>query len=217
MNGDVENLFYPRLERRETYSGAEGVKSPKYSDYRQEIEEDCKNRCVYCDVAVQEHAYEGMQLDHFRPKKYFPTLEDDPLNLVLCCPKCNRFKWHHWPCEKDASVPSHNDHVGFIEPFVEYYGEYFSVQTNGELGAIKPPADYTIRLLRLNRKARVQVRRRRIIRNKVKNIVTSLSERIQNLATACEKDEISKSDAIDEIGQLSSIIATLDHLLNVTT
>ena len=214
MSGDTEELFYHRLERRETYSRAEGVKSPKYSDYRQEIEEDCKNRCVYCDVTVQEHAYEGMQLDHFRPEKHFPTLANDPRNLVLACPKCNRFKWHYWPCERDTGAPSHDDHVGFIEPFSERYGDYFSVQSNGTLEGKKPPATYMIELLRLNRNARIQVRRRRILNDEINNLVKLFSNRIQMLVKSFDNGEIPAPATLKEIQKLLSAVEDLRTLLD---
>ena len=145
--GDYLELFFPSLERRPEYIGKGIEVKSKYSDYRVEIQEDCQNRCVYCDILLAEHGFEGMQLDHFRPQKFFPDLADDPINLLLACPKCNRLKWYHWPCEKDKDAHPYDGSNGFINPFDENRFDYLVVKPSGEIDEKQPPLKYMIKLL----------------------------------------------------------------------
>ena len=84
------DLFFPALARRSKYVGKGEGKESRYSDYKSEVEEDCKQRCIYCDILLSELGFEGMVIDHFRPTKHYPDLKHNPYNLVLSCPKCNQ-------------------------------------------------------------------------------------------------------------------------------
>jgi 5-methylcytosine-specific restriction endonuclease McrA len=81
-----EPLFFPRLSRRGEYRRTRsGGYYADYSEYKQEIREDCLGRCVYCDTHENETGgAESMELDHFRPKKYpeYANLINNPHNLV---------------------------------------------------------------------------------------------------------------------------------------
>lgn len=207
-----ETLFFPPLKRRNTYKGKGDGNKSSYSDYRAEIEEDCKNRCVYCDVSLEEHGYEGMAIDHFRPEAHFPNLSNNPNNLVLACPKCNRSKWHHWPCEKKDNMPSYNENVGFIDPFTEDRRKFFSVRVDGALESIKSPAPYMLKILNLNRKARIQVRRRRIIQNEVQLLIHACSNCIQRVLNSARKGELAAKEAMQELEKLQSTHTKLQNL-----
>lgn len=206
-----ETLFFPLLERRKKYVGKGDGKKSSYSDYRSEIEEDCKNRCVYCDVSLEEHGFEGMAIDHFRPEAHFPKLSDNPDNLVLACPKCNRSKWHHWPCEKKENAPSYNGNVGFIDPFSDDRRKFFSVRADGVLESKIPPAPYMLKMLNLNRKARIQVRRRRIIQNEVQSLIHACSDCIQIVINSARKGELAAKEAMFELERLQSIHIKLQN------
>ncbi len=207
-----ETLFFPILDRRKQYIGKGDGKKSRYSDYRSEIEEDCQNRCVYCDVSLEEHGYEGMAIDHFRPEVHFPQLSNNPGNLVLSCPKCNRSKWHHWPCEKNDNVPSHNGNVGFIDPFTEDRKKFFLVRVDGTLECIKPPAPYMLKILNLNRKARIQVRRRRILQNEIGWLIDACSGCIQRVLNSTRKGELDEDEAIHEFEKLQLAHTKLQNL-----
>lgn len=207
-----ETLFFPLLDRRKKYFGKGDGKKSSYSDYRSEIEEDCKNRCVYCDVSLEEHGYEGMAIDHFRPEVHFPKLSHNPGNLVLACPKCNRSKWHHWPCEKKEDMPSYSGNVGFIDPFTEDRKKFFSVRVDGVLESVKPPATYMLKILNLNRKARIQVRRRRIIQNEVQFLIQACSDCIQRVLNSARKGELAAKEAMQELEKLQSTHTKLQNV-----
>lgn len=175
------NLFYPTLNRRSNYlTRANGEFYADYKQYRTEIAEDCAYRCVYCDITNAENGYDNMVLDHFRPQKHFPDLHNDPNNLVLSCPKCNRLKSHHWPADV-LTNNTHNGSVGFIDPFNDVLLKYFSVEYNGELKALQPPANYVVELLLLNRQSRKLVRHLRWIKHEIdctiEQIYTSFKKR----------------------------------------
>ncbi|MFN8453312.1 MAG: HNH endonuclease signature motif containing protein [Anaerolineae bacterium] len=149
----THELFFPRLIRRNQYrTTRSGEYYADYSEYKQEIREDCLGRCVYCDCHENElGGPESMNLDHFRPKKYkdFEHLINDPHNLVWTCGGCNKLKLHHWPAL--GTIGTVLGENGFIDPFLENRLEYFEIRQDGELIPLKPPAAYMEKLLVLNR------------------------------------------------------------------
>lgn len=163
----VEPLFFPRLSRRGKYSKTEkGRYYADYGMYRKEIREDCLGRCVYCDIHENETGgAESMELDHFRPKKYaeFAHLINDPHNLVWACRGCNRFKGPNWPAIGTQGSKI-NTGEGFIDPFAENRLDYLKVLPGGKIVSIKPPGEYEIKLLVLNRVARKRMRELRLIK-----------------------------------------------------
>lgn len=207
-------LFFPRISRRDAYVGKGPGKTSSYADYRSEIETDCKQRCIYCDVAIDEHGFEGMVIDHFRPEKHFKSLASDPLNLVLACPKCNRSKWDHWPCDKDVGSPSFKGELGFVDPFIHDRNEFFNVQRDGSLEGTQPPSFYMIELLKLNRKARIQVRRRRIVRNEFAVLFRVCTERTENLHKSWRDGIISPEVAMHNLDKWQKTHEKLHKIFN---
>lgn len=53
-----------------------------------------RKKCVYCESAPTDRE---KQIDHFQPKKLFPTLAYDLWNLFLSCGSCNVAKLDCWP------------------------------------------------------------------------------------------------------------------------
>ncbi|MFQ0831246.1 HNH endonuclease [Serratia fonticola] len=205
-------MFYPKLNRVGEYKVKNDKSFYSYAYYRDVVEKDCLQRCVYCDVLLVEHAYEGMHLDHFRPQKHFKELASDPRNLVLTCPKCNRLKSCHWPCDKDPAKPPHDNKNGFVDPFSEDIKEYIRVEDNGMLQSLKGPAPYFITLLKLNRESRIQIRRRRIInlrKNKVMNKLLAMSDELIDLLIS---QGITRDAAIQRKNEINIIKHELEVL-----
>ena len=156
----MESTFFRLLKRREAYEthAESGIYYP-YQKYREAIAEDCQFRCVYCDSHEDTiGGREAMELDHFRPwkkkfappkEKEFEYLKNEPRNLVHSCGVCNGFKWSHWPTEDPNRCYDHEK--GWIDPFEEVRANFFKVTQEGTVYAIKPPAQYQITKLRLNR------------------------------------------------------------------
>lgn len=155
-------MYFPKIARRPAYKTKKnGEKYTTYSAYYDEIAEDCQHRCVYCDVLVAEVGGESMNLDHFRPQKHFPELENEPENLVLACPKCNQLKSDWWP-EKDGNAKDGLN--GFVDPFSEQLRTYFDVDERGSLNPLRQPSRYMIDMMALNRPTRCHIRRARSVK-----------------------------------------------------
>ena len=81
-----------------------------YSDWKEQIAQECYNQCVYC--SIHESQFGGINnfhIDHFRPKSIFKNLENDICNLFYSCPICNRFKSDDWPNEPNLDTISYPD------------------------------------------------------------------------------------------------------------
>ena len=115
---------------------------------------------------------EGFHLDHFRPQHRFPEIRNSPFNLVLACPACNTSKSKDWPDDEISEI-------GYIDPFENDRRDYFIVEGTGELRAARIEAEYSIEALKLNRLTRVQLRRRRIISAREKELYERVLSRVQ--------------------------------------
>lgn len=203
-------MFYPDIVRRTTYSTKiDGAYYANYSHYETEITEDCKQRCVYCDITLSEHGGEGMQLDHFKPQKHFERLKKDPNNLVLACPKCNRLKSDHWPVKEEIGLN------GFLDPFTSERSKWYHVKPCGIIEHNDSNATaLKIEILRLNRPARVQIRRKRLIEKRVSDIDERLNEKLIALRSKMTSGVLADlhSELLDEIIELKNNIDALRTL-----
>ncbi len=182
-----------------------------YHHYFDEIAEDCQKRCIYCDITLEEDGFEGMQLDHFRPRKHYSTLVNVPSNLVLSRSHCNRLKSDHWPAQ--ASEHCHNGRIGFVDPFEEERCTVFCVDDSGQVIALKGPAEYIIKLLILNRPSRLLVRRRRIELAFKQKLSERISRLLENLWSQIESNSISREDIIDRLRTLKELQRNLSQIL----
>jgi len=177
--------FFPALVRSK-YTSKQDGSWYVYSHYEQEIKSDCLDRCVYCDAHIQEIGHEGFQLDHFRPQELFPHLKNSPDNLVIGCPKCNRWKSSHWPIDVN-SAHSYIGNVGFIDPFGHNRLSFFRIEDNGVLQPLQGPSEYIIRLLNLNRSSRIIVRRNRILSCKLDQLIELARQIIEQTVVLVEE------------------------------
>ena len=197
-------MFYPQLTRRSEYRSPRH-KGGFYADYKQyadEIAEDCQDRCVYCDAKTVENlGGDAFQLDHFRPQKHFPDLKCDPENLVLACPACNRFKSDYWPAGKKSTVTFVGG-SGFLDPFKEDRNDYFLIGPGGKISAKQDPAGFLIKLLYLDRPARDNLRRRRILIAEICALHEAISQKRKVATAAFEADEIGKAEYLECVKDL---------------
>ena len=198
----VDCLFLPKLRRRKQYpTKSNGEYYASHGDYRQEIRQDCLGRCVYCDLHENEMSGQTvMEIDHFRPKDKFPKLANNPHNLVWSCPTCNNRKSNDWPAlnPKDTFVGNE----GFIDPFKENRLDYFKVQSDGAIIPLKPPAEYIVELLRLNRRV---PRRARELRYEAYEHVRKFEKDIARL-------EKLNSRSNEQAAKLSKLRKLKDHI-----
>ena len=174
----MKMIFYPKLERRLNYTKNTSGEYFNYSYYYDAIEEDCQGRCVYCDSTRSELGGDPLQLDHFKPQDLFLDLKNNPYNLVTACAACNRSKSNSWFLNKDSS----NGYIIFVDPFIENYLNYIEITDEGEIIPKKDPAKYFVKILKLNRKAKINLRLKRVLQNKFDTSldkITILTEKIQ--------------------------------------
>lgn len=175
----MKSLFFPKFSRASSYKVKKCGSYLHYSSYKEQVHLDCQNRCVYCDIKLEENGHEGFALDHFKPQELFPELRDYPNNLVISCGKCNRNKSSHWPMGKNVSN-THNGIIGFLDPFQCDRHLYFDIDPFGVLHPLKGPSSYLIELLCLNRPSRLVVRRNRMLSARVDTLI--------DLAQRCIED-----------------------------
>jgi hypothetical protein len=167
--------FFGPLVRRASYETRAGGGHYDYTHYRAAIAEDCKFRCVYCDLHEDKiGGREAMEMDHFRPwqktfgaanERRFEHLRNEPTNLVHSCGVCNGYKRAFWPSE-DPEV-NYDNEKGWIEPFDECRADFFNVEQDGTLVARKAPGSYTIKKLRLDRPLLKRLREKEILRDQL--------------------------------------------------
>jgi uncharacterized protein (TIGR02646 family) len=198
--------FYPDLLRRDTYPTKTNGNFYSYSSYRDNIHEDCQNRCVYCDITIDEHGGEGFHLDHFKPQSTNSELINDPNNLVSSCPKCNYFKSDHWP----DSYPN----VSFLDPFEVGRVNRLVFNVDGSISpAVDNQAIYQIELLNLNRPARIQLRRFRLQSKQICELVNYLDREFQEIVSQMELDS-SEIKLLPRAKLCSSLMSELNELLS---
>jgi len=81
--------------------------SGTYRDWKGIIAEEGSYQCVYC--AIGEASFGGtrnLHVEHYKPRKTYPDLENDIKNLFYACPVCNSFKGDSFPAEplEDHSI-----------------------------------------------------------------------------------------------------------------
>lgn len=184
----MKSLFFPKITRRKNYSIKRDGETYHYAHYREQIEHDCKNRCVYCDVVINEIGFEGFALDHFRPQEAFPELANAPENLVTACGKCNRLKSHHWPIDRTLAI-SHDGVVGFVDPFGCDRHDFFSISNDGKLIESQGPSKYLIELLNLNRPSRILIRRTRLLQKKIDDLIETAKRMVNETIVLLENKQ----------------------------
>jgi len=207
----------PRLQRRPKY-----IKHKRVSGYRVEIREDCKCRCVYCDIHDQEAGgMEFMTIDHFRPISLYDDLEFCPMNFVWACGPCNQSKGDDWPAYGLPDNATVDGKAGYLDPFKVDRKDYFDVASDGRFIALKPPAKYMIDTLELNRPLLRTIRRRReVVPDSLLALREYFSGEIRLYDEAIAKEDISDHDKIDwfrdreRLKELLAIVIALDEVLS---
>ena len=207
----------PRLQRRPHYS-----KHKRIKDYRSEIREDCKCRCVYCDIHDQEAGGEkSMTIDHFRPKHHYPDSKLDPENFVWACGPCNQNKGDDWPAYSLPDCATVCGEFGYLDPFKVDRKDYFDVTSDGKFKALKPPAEYMINTLELNRPLLRKIRRRRdVVYESLLALREYFSAEIQLYDETIARENISDRDKMDwfldreRLKEFLEIIIALDEVLS---
>ncbi len=147
-----------------------------YTDWKQQISDDCFNQCVYC--SIHENPWGGIDhyhIEHFRPKSKFGELEHIITNLYHACPICNKFKSDDWPNE-----PNDLDQVCYPDPSDHDYSTLFNLDENNFtlIGKYKA-AIYLINQLYLNRPQLIYERREQLLKIKAEALINDAKKLIE--------------------------------------
>lgn len=148
-----------------------------YSDWKQQISDDCHNQCVYCSIHEQPWGgIDHFHIEHFRPKSKFESLEHIINNLFHACPVCNRFKSDDWPGDPNLNA------VSYIDPSQVDYNTIFKIGPStfnviGEHMATK----YMISRLYLNRPQLIYERREDWLNLRYSSLFDEVKKRLVKL------------------------------------
>lgn len=109
-------------------------------------------RCEYCTVSEIDCGGE-LTVDHFWPSS--KGGQDDFENLVYACSKCNLYKHNFYPLQDGGAA--------LFNPRIDNYDDHFIVLENGLIHPVSSKANFTIKLLRLNRKQLISYRINKLI------------------------------------------------------
>ncbi|EID4374651.1 TPA: hypothetical protein I7203_22435 [Vibrio vulnificus] len=222
----MSNLFYPALSRKDInhYFKSEGEFFSTYgckTNY-DNVAQDCLNRCVYCDIHIDETKSEKFSLDHFRPqnifKDKFQILCIHPFNLHLSCQKCNALKSDDWKgCLETQDGPSFFANKGYIDRFQVHASDHFEVNSEGKVLSINKsgPAEYMIGRLLLNRTSRVYTRKLRIVLHKAQRVKHMLVEKKKETVTAWKTGTLEPDEAMRKIEELTKLFERYSKLETV--
>lgn len=125
-----------------------------YNAFRPYVRADFIRQCAYCLLSEElAGGEENFELDHFRPKSRFPALLNDFFNIYYSCHPCNHTKLAYWP---SAELEARG--VSFVDLCKDNFNKHFTVGRDGEWKGRTNSGNYTIELLRLNRKHLVTIR-----------------------------------------------------------
>lgn len=150
--------------------------SGEYSNWKQQISDDCFNKCVYC--SIHEQPWGGINhyhIEHFRPKSKFKKLKNIIQNLYHSCPVCNRFKSDDWP-----NIPTSLNRYCYPNPSKIDYNDLFEPLAGDFLLRGKSiAANYLIHRLFLNRPQLIFERREFYLNNKYNQLYDEVKSLVE--------------------------------------
>ena len=135
-------FVYPRKKKTRTLS------PPQYTNYRHykpHLQVEFQRTCVYCRRIDSLLLYDSFGVDHYKPKRKFPALENIYSNLFYACNACNRRKGDFWPNREQLKaklfVPNCCDHS---------MAYHMRVEPDSIVKGLTPTGSFTVELLQLN-------------------------------------------------------------------
>lgn len=186
----------------------EKAKQPKKGNYKlwkELVAREGFYQCVYCALPEpQLGGQRNFHVEHYRPKKKFPKLENDIKNLFYACPICNVFKGDSWPDEplEDHSISC------FPNPSAVDYNNLFEVDF--ELGTVDGKfiaSKYLVSALHLNRPQLILERRLYQADLKTKIVLLRC---IQLIARLRKVDDPKAVELLSRMAQLMCEITNLE-------
>ena len=125
----------------------------RYQSYKSYLRTEFDATCVYCRMPDRLADINYYAVDHYRPKKKFPALINEYLNLFYSCGTCNTRKSQFWPDKKQLVAGV------FIPNPCEYrMNDHMRYSADGSVIARSTAGKWTIDLMRLNEPLRIKKR-----------------------------------------------------------
>lgn len=197
-------FLYPKTRHVRTQT------PPLYSAYKRFkpfLRVEFEARCIYCREADAIRGHDSFGVDHYRPKRDFPHLESEYLNLFYCCNPCNSRKGKYWPkpaLESTEFLPNPCEHEMFRH--LRYQGPM--VEARSRAGEI------AVDLLRLNDAVTVKRRATTIQAIDSLEVHAALVIKLQeSVATRRERGVLSQVDADQADSELAATWARIASAL----
>lgn len=118
---------------------------------RELVHRRANHRCEYCRLPQSAARFFSFHIEHIRAQQHRGS--DDPSNLALACPDCNRFKGPNL-----TSVdPETDEVVPLFNPRVHAWDQHFTVR-GAEIIGVTPIGRATVALLQVNEEERREMR-----------------------------------------------------------
>ncbi len=196
-------FVYPKIKHKRT-------QTPRvyesYKRYKSILKHEFGGQCVYCR-ALDNKGSEGFGVDHYRPKKHFPLLVNEYLNLYYSCNRCNSFKGSFWPNANQSKlrqfVPNPCEYIMFDH--LRYQaGSVVSKSTAG---------DFSIELLDLNDPEAVNYREGVI---GAIDQISSLIKKIKRTVEAIKKKLALATSPVETEAIFSKLVKAQNNLVELT-
>ena len=109
-----------------------GEYSKNNTTNKKALARDFNHRCAYCDdLDAVAGGFKSYHVEHFAPKKKFPSLKYTYENLLYACPFCNNAKSEDWPSESpDKNIVGN---TGYVKPCDPKYAEHLDRDEKGKI------------------------------------------------------------------------------------
>lgn len=115
------------------------------------IRERAGNRCEYCRLSQDHSPLVRFWIEHIIAKQHGG--DDNPENLALACPRCNRFKGPNL-----TAIDPHSGEIApLFHPRKQVWQEHFAIDDVRIVG-LTESGRATVRLLRMNSSERLEIR-----------------------------------------------------------
>lgn len=111
-----------------------------------------REQCEYCHLPQEATPIISFHIEHVRAKQHGGT--DDPDQLALACDRCNAYKGPNL----SSIDPETGALVALYDPRVDRWDDHFRLHGDEILG-LTPTGRATVRLLNMNARRRVELRR----------------------------------------------------------
>lgn len=202
-----------------------------YEKYRDYMRKSTNYSCAYCTTSESEAPGATFNIEHFRPRTFFPQLATKCENLRYSCPRCNSYKGNLWisqatgcsrNCEKCTHRVCEENIDRFIDPVKEDPSKAIFLGTDNRLYAYtnSKPADYTIKYLRLNRAQLIKLRHvRRFMDSWLSDLQRKREKAVNVLdeirSTQLGFSNVQKGSSLEHDYALQNVVSTMHEMMIV--